>query len=261
MRKVIVILSIIFVFISQSNAKVLKLGVVDFPPYEYQTDNKIDGMVVEIVAHIFKKMNKPFSFMFLPWSRALLYLKNGEIDGLFDTIKKTEREKYADYSKVVLMYEYTSLFVLKESNIVYKKDLSKLGSYVFGLRQDFSYGAKFDHARKNKIIKKIVTSPFPKKLFIKLNYGQIDILVGDKYGIPHLFKEIKLENNKFIKIKFKKIKRLSPDIQSVPTYMAFSKKKNLSDLRDKFDATLLAMKKDGTYSKIIVKWRKRLKLK
>ncbi len=260
MRKVIM-LSILTIFYSQISAEVLKLGVVDFPPYEYRTKNNIDGMSVEIVKHIFKKMNKPFSFMFLPWSRALLYLKNGEIDGLFDIIKKAEREKYADYSKVVLMNEYTSLFVLKESNIVYNKNLSELGSYVFGLRQDFSYGAKFDYARKNKIIKKIETSPFPKKLFIKLNYGQIDILVGDKYGIPYLFKKTRLEKNKFIKIEYKNIKRLSPDVQSVPTYIAFSKKNNLLDLRDRFDTTLLGMKKNGTYYKIIKKWRKKLKLK
>ncbi|MCP3922123.1 MAG: transporter substrate-binding domain-containing protein [Desulfobacterales bacterium] len=261
MRKEIIILSILTIFYSQTSAEVLKLGVLDFPPYEYQAKNKVDGMSVDIVKHVFKKMNKPLTFMLLPWSRALKYLENGEIDGLFEMLKKPEREKYADYSKVVLMNEYTSLFVLKESNIAYRKDLSELGNYVFGLRQDFSYGAKFDYARKKKIIKKIVTSPFPQNLFRYLSYGQIDILVGDKFGIPYHYKKTRLENNKYIKIKFKKIKRLSPDIQSVPAYIAFSKKKNLTDLRDRFDTILLGMKKNGTYFEILEKWRQRLKTK
>ncbi len=261
MRKIIIILSILTIFYSQTSAEVLKLGVLDFPPYEYQAKNKIDGMSVDIVKHILKKMNRPFTFMLLPWSRALKYLENGEIDGLFEMLKKPEREKYADYSKVVLMNEYTSLFVLKDSNIAYRKDLSELGNYVFGLRQDFSYGAKFDYAVKKKIIRKIVTSPFPKKLFRNLSYGQIDILIGDKYGIPYHYKKVRLENNKFIKIKYRNIKRLSPDIQSVPAYISFSKKKGLSDLRDRFDTILLGMKKDGTYFEIIDKWTKKLKFK
>ncbi len=54
--------------------------------------------------------------------------------------------------------------------------------------------------------------------------------------------------------KYKDIKKLSPDVQSTPAYMAFSKKRNLLKVRDNFDKVLLEMKKDGTYSKIIKNW-------
>ncbi len=236
-------------FYSQAFAEdVLKLAILDFPPYEFKANNGIDGISVKIVKEVFKKMNQTISIELLPWSRALFYLENGNIDGLFEILKKSEREKFADYSKVVLMSEIASFFVLKDSNITFDGDLNKLKDYTFGVRQDFSYGPKFDQAIKNNVINKISKLVYAEKLLVMLSYGRIDILIGDKYGIPYLYN--KMESSK----KYKDIKRLSPDVEFTPSYMAFSKKRNLAKTRDNFDKFLSEMKKDGTYSRIIENW-------
>ncbi len=242
-------------FYSQAFAdNVLKLAILDFPPYEFQANNGIDGISVKIVKEVFKKMNQTISIELLPWSRALLYLEKGKIDGLFEILKKPEREKFADYSKVVLMSESASFFVLKDSNITFNGDLNKLTDYAFGVRQDFSYGPKFDQAIKNNVINKISKKVYAEQLLLMLSSGHIDILIGDKYGIPYLYQKMRLnKKNKDLK-RYKDIKSLSPDVQSTPAYMAFSKKRNLSKVRDHFDKVLLEMKKDGTYSKIIKNW-------
>ena len=242
-------------FYSQAFAEdVLKLAILDFPPYEFKANNGIDGISVKIVKEVFKKMNQTISIKLLPWSRALLYLENGKIDGLFEILKKSEREKFADYSKVVLMSEIASFFVLKDSNITFDGDLNKLKDYTFGVRQDFSYGPKFDQAIKKNVINKISKSIYAEKLLVMLSYGRIDIIIGDKYGIPYLYQKMRLNKEDGDLKRYKDIKRLSPDVQSTPAYMAFSKKRNLSKLRDNFDKVLLEMKKDGTYSKIIKNW-------
>ncbi|MCK5194699.1 MAG: transporter substrate-binding domain-containing protein, partial [Desulfobulbaceae bacterium] len=204
----------------------LKIALLDFPPYEFQANNKIDGITVRIVREVFKRMNQPISMSKLPWSRALLYLQRGEIDGLFEILKKPEREEFADYSKVVLMDETASLFVLDDSSISFDGDLNKLQNYTVGVRQDFSYGAEFDQAVEDKVISKMVKKVYPEDLLRLLNFGRIDILIGDKYGIPYTYNKIYTVKN------FKKIKRLSPDVQYTPSYMAFSKKRNLTKIRD-----------------------------
>jgi len=229
-------------------ANTLKIAILDFTPYEFQENNKIDGITVRIVREVFKRMNKPISMTKLPWSRALLYLQRGEIDGLFEILKKPEREEFADYSKVVLMDETASLFVLDDSFIVFDGDLNKLQNYTFGVRQDFSYGAEFDRTVEDKVISKIVKKVYPEDLLHLLNFGRIDILIGDKYGIPYTYNKISTVK------KHKKIKRLSPDVQYTPSYMAFSKKCNLTNIRDYFDEVLSEIKRDGTYDKIIKNW-------
>lgn len=229
-------------------ANTLKIAILDFPPYEFQENNKIDGITVRIVREVFKRMNQPISMSKLPWSRALLYLQRGEIDGMFEILKKPEREEFADYSKVVLMDETASLFVLDDSFIVFDGDLNKLQNYTFGVRQDFSYGAEFDRAVEDKVISKMVKKVYPEDLLRLLNFGRIDILIGDKYGIPYTYNKISTVKN------YKKIKRLSPDVQYTPSYMAFSRKCNLTNIRDSFDEVLSEIKRDGTYDKIIKNW-------
>lgn len=228
----------------------LKIAILDFPPYEFQENNKIDGITVRIVREVFKRMNQPISMSKLPWSRALVYLENGEIDGLFEILRKGEREEYADYCNVVIMDESVSLFVLDDSFISFDGDLNKLQNYTFGVRQGFSYGAEFDRAVEDKVISKTVKKVYPEDLLHLLNFGRIDILIGDKYGIPYSYNKISTVKN------YKKIKRLSPDIQYTPSYMAFSKKCNLTKTRDYFDEVLTEMKRDGTYDKIIKKWER-----
>jgi len=220
----------------------LNLAILDLPPYEYRENGKIDGVTVRVVREIFNKMNQPIKIKLLPWSRALFYLKKGKIDGLFEILKCPEREKYTDYSRVVLMPETASLFVREDSNIKFDGDLSKLKKYRFGVRKDFSYGEKFDNISK----KTILTNVDPLKLMTGLIHGRMDILIGDKHVIPYLYNKEKSTFKSSMKIK-----RLSPDVQDNPSYMAFSKKRNLKKTRDLFDKTLKKMKKNGSYAKII----------
>ncbi|WP_419905395.1 hypothetical protein [Kiloniella sp.] len=46
------------------------------------------------------------------------------------------------------------------------------------------------------------------------------------------------------------VAEILPPIQSVPSYIAFSKKRNHTKLRDMVDATLKAMKQDGSYDRL-----------
>jgi len=48
-----------------------------------------------------------------------------------------------------------------------------------------------------------------------------------------------------------RIKELTPPVETFPAFIGFSKANNLGALRDQVDATLKAMKADGTYQRII----------
>lgn len=46
------------------------------------------------------------------------------------------------------------------------------------------------------------------------------------------------------------MQELFPELQNIPSYIAFAKKPNLLLIRKKFDNTIREMKVDGTYHKI-----------
>jgi len=78
--------------------------------------------------------------------------------------------------------------------------------------------------------------------FLKLIISRVDIVPSNKYVALDILTKLK---------KTDEVKELAPEVQSIPSYIAFSKKKNLAKTRDSFDETLKKMKSDGTYDKII----------
>ncbi len=175
-KVILIILACIFVPTKAFDSETkLIIATFDFPPYEYRKQDNIDGLSVRIAKYVFNKINQPVEFIELPWSRSLMYLEQGKIDGLFEILWKPDRVLYADYCKEVLMYETSSLFIKKSSNISFNGDLNRITSYKIGIRQDFSYGVKFDKLRQQNKFKMIISSVDPEQLLRMLNQEKIDI--------------------------------------------------------------------------------------
>ncbi|NRD75293.1 transporter substrate-binding domain-containing protein [Shewanella sp. VB17] len=233
----------------------IDIALADYPPYEFSQNNEFEGISVKLVKAIFEEMKQPINLSLLPWSRGLKFLKEGQIDGFFQVLVRPERHEYIDYSQVVLIDELVSLFVVEDSIISFNGDFSALSQYRFGARKDFSYGTIYDGAVEDKVITKLTIDVETEHLIRKLCTGELDIVIGDQYAIYHLFNQKMLIKMSEVK-RCKKIRHLSPNVQSMPAYMAFSKKRQLSHIRDKFDLVLAEMQQDGRYKKIIETWNK-----
>ncbi|WP_163831044.1 substrate-binding periplasmic protein [Spartinivicinus ruber] len=251
--KVIILLTYcLFTASSLSYCAPFKIATFHFPPYEYKSDDVITGISVDIVKAIFQEMGVEFELFELPWSRGLKALKTGKIDCFIEVLWKQERETYMDYAKEVLMPETASFFVLGNSSIQFSGNLSTLSSYKIGVRQDFSYGSSFDSSIASNQYKIITRRTKNEDLLRMLNTGEIDILIGDKYGMLYLYQHT------FIRHK-RTIKRLTPDVEDTPSYMVFTKQRDLSAIRNQFIKVLHNFKTDGRYQNIINHWEKALK--
>lgn len=224
----------------------IDITIVDYPPYEFVEDNEIKGIAVDIIREVFDRMNQPITLRVIPWARALKELETGEIDGAIEVFYTEEREAYMDFCREVLLDEFISLFVLKESKIKFNGDLRSLGQYTFGVKKGFSYGSIFDSAVEAGVIENLIVQTYDgDRLFHLLSEGRVDILIGDKYALPYQYTKTNIK---------KEIKRLVPDVQAAPTYMVFSKKRELIHIRDKFDVIIRDMKSDGSYNRILKHW-------
>ncbi|MBU2713415.1 substrate-binding periplasmic protein [Zooshikella harenae] len=229
--------------------KPLTIATLEYPPYHYvNSHGKIDGITVSLVNHVFNTMQQPVVIRILPWSRLLKSLKEGIVDGAFQVLYKEERTHYLDYSQEVLMQEVVTLFIKQGHKINYSGDLSLLANYRLGVRQDFSYGPVFDHLVTEGVFTKLTSKTRPRELIIMLERGDIDVLVGDLFSIPYQHRQITYETP------LHNFERLQPDVQVTPSFMVFSKVKELKNVREQFDITLQQMKKQGQYQSYIDSW-------
>ena len=224
------------------SSRVLQLVTLEYPPYEYQEGQQVKGIAVDIIREAFRRLSQPIEIKILPWPRAISYIENGKADAIFTAFKNPHRETFADYSKEVLFPQTISLFVRANSSIVYDGQLSSLQPYSVSVTNQVSYGQRFDTAVKEGVLTKIKINNSGKQSAKMLLARRVDIWISNKYGALHIANQLN---------QLEKIRVLEPDIQSVPSYIAFSKKRNLTHVRDKLDVVLKAMKEDGSYERII----------
>lgn len=214
------------------------------PPYEYTENGVIKGLAVEIVKETFKLMNHEVQIEIYPWARSIEMFKNGEVDAIFTFFKTPERETFTFYSNEIILSQKISLWVKKDSEIVFDGDLSKLFGQRIGVLRKVSYGDKFDAAVKNGNIK--VSESYTTGDCINLLKNQrVDIWVSNYLGAVFELKKMGLDRD---------VKELLPEIQEIPTYIGFSRKNNLEGLRDDFDKAFLELKNSGKYREIFEKY-------
>lgn len=242
MNKTILLLLIIISYIS-IYSRTLDIVTLDYPPYIYEDENTIKGLSVEIIEEVFTKMGVSIKITILPWVRALKQIKVGESDAIFTVYKTKERLEFIDFSNEIIIYQIVSLFTHKSSNIVFKGSLDDIKRLNIGLVRGVSYGSIFDDAVRNNKLKKLYVANNGSSNFEMLLSNRVDIVVSNKYGAHYI-----IDKNKF------QVKELIPEIERIPSYIGFSKKRELLEVRDEFDRILIELKKDNTYNSIIKKY-------
>ncbi len=216
---------------------------LEYPPLEFKGNNgKAEGIAVDIVTTIMTNLGHTVDIEILPWTRALNRTKVGKADAIFTAYKNAERETFLDYSKTILVPQIVALYALKESDIVYDGDLTKLKKFRIGVVSTISYGKKFDSIRDQLNVKRAESM---ESNFKKLNAKRIELVISNIYQGDFMVNKMGLQND---------IKKLSPVVQSVDSFIGFSKLRKLTALRDQFDTELKKLIANGTYDSIMAEY-------
>ncbi|MFT5116776.1 MAG: polar amino acid transport system substrate-binding protein [Kiritimatiellia bacterium] len=226
-------------------AEPVKLVTLEYPPYQYSDKGQTTGIVVDIVNEAFSRINLSTDISVNAWPRSLSMVKEGNADAIFTAYKNDERVKFLDYSKTVLMPQEVVLFVSPDSDIQFSGDIAQIKDLRIGIVRGISYGSVFDVAKKAGVFSNIEESTNIEQNAKKFASGRFDVLISNKYSALVLFKKLGMLD---------KVKKLDVPVQSVPSYIAFSKARGLSGLRDRLDTVLTKMIADGTYDKLVNKY-------
>lgn len=215
---------------------------LQFPPLEYENDKHgAEGAVVEIVRTIMGKMGHTIDIRVLPWTRAMQMVRTGKADGIFTAYRNAEREKFLEYSEEDLMAQEIFFYKKKGSPFHFDGRIASIHNARIGIVSTISYGQVFDQYRQFIRLDKAnqLTHSFQ-----KLAKGRIDLLPSSYHVAEYTIKKMGIEHQ---------VERLPQMIESLPSYIAFSKKRDLHSLREQFDEELRRMKTTGEYSQLLQK--------
>lgn len=247
LKKLIIAFGMAILFASPACSEPLQIVTLQYQPYQYEENGQLKGFVTAIIQEVFSRMEQPITITVYPFARALEMIKYGEADAIFTAAKNPEREAFADFPREVLVDQQMSFFVHANSPITFDGDLRKLGRYRIGVIIGYRYGAVFDEAVKAGILPNIHKVTNQEGNAKKLVAGRIDVWMSNREQALFVIRRLGLS---------KTIKELTPAVQVIPSYIAFSKKRNVGDLGGRFGRELRKMKEDGVYDRIIADYWK-----
>ncbi len=205
-------LKLVFFILTCINTRAdhISLATLHWPPYiGEQLKNK--GIIGDIITRAFESQGHKVTFVFMPWSRSILEVKEGRIDGLLPVYKTTGREKNNYFSSPILSGPIT-IYKRKDQKIQYRshKDLAQ---YTLGLVRGYKNTKEIDQSNN---IRKSYTSNDLSNLK-KLIKKRVDLVIIDKYVAEYLIKtHLKQYKNK--------ISLISPILGKKGLYAQFPKK-------------------------------------
>ncbi len=229
-------------------AGTLILGLDDsFPPMGF-VDTKTGELVgfdIDVAKEACKRLNITLKTQPIDWDSKTAELNNGNIDCLWNGFSKTaEREKEFTLS---VPYMKNNQIILVKSDSDYK-GLSSLSGKTIGVQSDSSAeSALNDNADFKKTLKSVVQIDDYSKAVLELQNGTIDAIAIDEVVARYY-----LTNNPGA---YKVLQEAGGKDSSLATedYVVGFRKADTA-LKDKIDATLADMAKDGTLAKISAKW-------
>ena len=216
-------------------------AAADSIPTSYVENGKPTGILVDVIHEAFRRAGYKVEVRLMPWARCIAAAKSGAVDGIFSVFKTPERQQFMTYTDEVLITQVQAFFVRADSSLTFDGDLTKLTGISIGVIKKTSYGPRLDAALTTGIFKKIDVATNSELNVRKLIAGRVDMIPS--------YRNIVLSTAKTLG-SLDKIKQLSPEIEAIPSYLAFTKKRDFTQLIRDYDKAIASMKKDGSYEQL-----------
>lgn len=228
-----------------TSAQALVLAAADSVPTAYIDNGKQSGILVDVINEAFRRAGYTVQIKIMPWARCLSEVKEGNIDGIFSVYRTHERQEFLTYADEVLITQVQAFFVRKDSAISFDGDLNKLSDLRIGIINQTSYGSRLDSALEKGLFKRADSSNSASSNIQKLLHDRVDIIPSYRHVVLDSARSLGVAGT---------IKELSPAIESIPSYLAFTNKREFTAIIGRFNKALESMKRDGTYDAIFNKY-------
>ena len=222
-----------------ATAQEMTIITEEYPPLNFTEDGNITGASTEIVKEILRRLKQPDNIKVLPWARGYNLSKTEPNVILFSTTRTKERED--QFYWVGPISTARNGFYAKKGNalrINSLEDAKKVGSiatYTADAREQLLKAWGFTNLDSSKSAASNLK---------KLMSGRVDLWIYDNLGLPSVLKRAGVDPSD-VELVFA--------IDQVDLYIAISKRTSKETVK-MWQASLQAMKDDGSFYKISKKW-------
>jgi len=234
------ILSCLWVKLAYSEETAV-LACNEFPPYKMENSSSgLPGFDVEFLHEAFNRVGVKPEILYMPWKRALESAKKGKVHGICSCSKTPDRENYLTFSDP-LGKASSGLFSLTEQNFPKLKTLEEVGAKSIGTITGYNLNRKLRAAKLQNTIELDSERQGLRMLLI----GRIDYYYS--YEAPTRYYLAALDMAEQVQYQ---------ELAFTNYFTCFSKKAaGTEELLKKFNVGLSEIKADGTYARILEKYR------
>jgi polar amino acid transport system substrate-binding protein len=227
------------------DAALLRCVALNYPPIvSLDANGHAHGLAVDIVGAVLARMGHTLSVEVLPWTRALALVELGQRDCVLNLFHSAERARYLDYSHVSMLPQIIYFYARDDHAPQFEGDLGALAGRRVGTVLSVRYGQRFEAARANLRIQEV---PTLEQNFRKLELGRIDLVPSNLYTASATLRGMAPAPAHVVK--------LARPLDSVDTFFALAKSRQLSPLREHFDRELTAFIASGAYQHLLAQYQ------
>ena len=255
MKKLSLLMTIFCVFFSTYSADKILIVAEPWAPYEYKHEGKVQGLDVDVIDTIMKKLGVEYQIKLYAWTRAENMVRQGKADFVLSTSMKEKRKAFLVYPTVP-MWQSEYVFLSGKSGITgladYQAaiDKSLKVAVLKGSSYHKTFWAAYPNRGEKKLHKLLRPGTSSAANLKKIAAGSIDLTIIDKtVGLY----TAKLEGVR------DKVQVASATLFAKPYFMPRSKKAphpKATEIHEKFHQELAKMKENGELQKIFDKWLK-----
>jgi len=205
-------------------------------------DGVATGFLADLLQQALAGAGYTADFRIRPWVRCLEETRSGAVDGMFGLYRNAAREGQYLFTEVPLDIAEEYIYIRKGVPFdgVHWRDALR-GKRV-GIVNGTWHGRQFAEAESQHMFAAIVSVNSYESLIDMLGAGRIDAAFAT---VDTMHDALGRAANA------DRIERVEPAIDNLPVYLAFTRRRDLTAVRDGFDRELRKMKEDGRYDALV----------
>ncbi|GAB2892018.1 ABC transporter substrate-binding protein [Uliginosibacterium flavum] len=219
----------------------LVLVAANSMPTAYFDNGQLTGVLVDVISEAFLRAGYTVTIKLEPWARCIEDARQGEVDGIFSIFKTPERQAFLDYTSQPIITQTVSFFVLKNAPIRFDGNFASISHQSIAFINQTSYGPRLDEALKKNVFAKQHHANSAESVVRMLMAGRVEVIPSYRHVVLFTAKSLGAQDQ---------IRELSPEVESIPSYLAFNRKRDYRQVMADYDKALKSMQQDGSYDRI-----------
>ncbi|NVK19658.1 MAG: transporter substrate-binding domain-containing protein [Methylocystaceae bacterium] len=233
MRSLIVLL-VFLTFAEKAKADRYDIAVAHIPPYAMMRDTGPEGILVDIVNEAYGRLGHHVRFHFLPWPRAIRYVKLGKVDGIAPFIKSEERTKFVDFFEPALL-DMELLFFRKSGSLISASTVEEAHPYHVAKVARVNLGTNFEKFESEELLQVDYVNKTLSGIKVLMN-GRVALFASPKLIAEYAAANAGLHNM---------IEPAGEPFDSLKTFLAFSKNGKGQKIGEQVSQEIAKMHKNG----------------